>query len=164
MSHRPPFKSYRDALLDTTVQKKDAMTRDARLLLRRTHPVFDKVSFTCATLHLFLHFCAKHAPYITRDRDTSLLHETLYHKLDEFRALVAARVGSPCRCVGGGAAAASHSYQKYAAAVDAQLRRYGRTLPGSLLAVYIELGKRLAVGGGNDVVKHIMSFVTPLPL
>lgn len=158
----PPFKSYRDALLDTTVQKKDAMTKDAQLLLRRTHPIFDTVSFTCATLHLFLHFCAKHGPYITRDRETLQLHEILYKKLTEFRALVVERIGSPCRCVGVGAP--KHSYLRYASAVDAQLRRYGRTLPGSLLAVYIELGKRLAVGGGNDVVKHIMSFVTPLPL
>jgi hypothetical protein len=161
---RPPSKSYRDALLDTTVQKKDAMTRDARRLLSRTHPVFDKVSFTCGTLQVFLHFCQTHAPYITRGRETALLHETLFRKLTEFRALVAERIGSPCRCVGVGGGAPKHSYQKYAAAVDAQLRRYGRTLPGSLLAVYIELGKRLAVGGGNDVVKHIMSFVTPLPL
>lgn len=159
------IRSYKDALLDTTIRQKDAMTKDARLLLWRTHPIFDKLSFTCATLQVFLHFCEKHAPYITRHRDTCLLHETLYRKLAEFRMLVVERIGRPCRCVayGGGDPPPAHSYKKYAVAVDRQLRRY-TTLPGSLMAAYIELGKRLAGGGGNDVVKHIMSFVTTLPL
>lgn len=161
------IRSYKDALLSTTSAQKQAMTRDAQRLLNRTHCLYDTTSYQCATLQLLLQFCDTHAVYITRDRETATLHEVLYKKLAEFRALVRSRLGVPCRCVTtttyGGNPPPTHSYEKYASAIDKQLRRY-KTLPGSLMAAYIELGKRLAGGGGNDVVKHIMSFVTTLPI
>ena len=149
------IRSYKDALLSTSFVRKNAMLTDGRLLLYKSHPLYEELTYQCATLHLLLKFCNDHAVFITKDMDSITLHESVYLKLCEFYTLVKQLVHSQwtCRC------AFPHSPLKYANGLSREIRRY-RKLPGVLLPVYIYLYKKL----GNDVVQSIMGFITRIRL